>query len=193
MDALVADVAVACIPEPVPVIQIPISGVVAHWRGAQKEVPIEPERNRFRGRVPDGYPALIADAARHVDLPYDAAVQQVHGALLMRYGAALHADLHDTLVLARRRHHGAAFEQVVTGRLLAIDVLAGLTRPYSGQRVPMIGGGDGHRVHVFVLKELAQILVNVRFSAFELLDDLRGALGLRLIHIADGDRSQTGA
>jgi len=61
-------------------------------------------------------PALVADAARHIDLPDGARAQQVHGALLMGDGAALHPDLHHAVVFARR-HHGAAFKKVVAGRM----------------------------------------------------------------------------
>jgi hypothetical protein len=54
----------------------------------------------------------------------------------------------------------------------------------------MIGRGDGHRVHVFVFEEFPQILMNLRLAASQPFDDLNGALGLRLIHVADGHHAR---
>ena len=46
----------------------------------------------------------------------------------------------------------AAFPDVVRYRLLDVDVLAGLHRPDRGQRVPVVGGGDGDRVDLLVVE-----------------------------------------
>ena len=48
------------------------------------------------------------------------------------------------LYLPRGRHHAFTLERIIAGRLLDIDILAGLTGPDGGQRVPVIGGGDDH-------------------------------------------------
>ena len=54
----------------------------------------------------------------------------------------------------------------------------------------MIGRGDGHRVDVFIFEQFAQVLVHVRLLALQLLHHLRGALGLRLVHVADGHHAR---
>ena len=104
---------------------------------------------------------------------------------LVRDAAALHADLHHAVVFARGVHHLLAFENVVAGRLLAIHVFARLAGPDGGQRMPVIGRGDGDRVDVLVVVKLPQILIDFGLFASLVLDHLGAALGLRGIHIAE--------
>ena len=87
------------------------------------------------------------------------------------------------LYFARGRNHLRAFENVVAGGLLAVDVLARLAGPNGGQRMPVVGRGDGDRVDVLVFEHLPQILVDLRLGPLQVLDDFGGALGLRGVYV----------
>ena len=80
----------------------------------------------------------------------------------VRRAAPLRADLHDALVLARRREHRLALDDVDADRLLHVDVGAGLHRLDHRQRVPVIRRGDEHDVEVLLLQHLAVVAVGAR-------------------------------
>jgi hypothetical protein len=73
----------------------------------------------------------------------------------MRGAAALGADLHDALVLARGRQHGLAFDDVHTDGLLAVKIRAGFDRGNHRQRMPVIRRGHFDDVQVLLLEHLA--------------------------------------
>ena len=79
---LVADIAVARIPEPVPVIGVLVFAVRLHLRGAEEQIPIEACRNRGIGRVADRKAAAEAEPARMIHLPDRALAQQLHRCFL---------------------------------------------------------------------------------------------------------------
>src|SRR5262249_2825531 len=141
MNALVADVAVAEIPEPVPVVMDEV-GVVRLLRGrAQPEVEIHLGRRIAVGPSADAAARLVAQAARH-EQPAIAARADVLDRVDHGTAARLRAVLDDDVVPARRRDGDATFLDVVAGRLFDIDVLAGLSRPDGHQRVPVIRRRD---------------------------------------------------
>ena len=83
----------------------------------------------------------------------------------------LRAHLHDALGLALHLDHAHAFVDVVAGGLFAVDVLAGLHGPDGGERVPVVGSGDGdgldagvgeHLPHVFEFEGLFLVLSGER-------------------------------
>ena len=80
----------------------------------------------------------------------------------MRRAAALHAHLHDALVLARRGQHRLPFGDVHADRLLNVDVGAGLRRLDHRQRVPVIGRGDEDDVEILLREHLAIIAERAR-------------------------------
>jgi len=84
-------------------------------------------------------------------------------------GAALHAHLHDALVLAGRFDHLAPLEDVVAGGLLDVDVLAGLEGPDGPQGVPVVAGGDRNRVDLLVLEHLPEVLVDLGFAPLQVV------------------------
>src|SRR6516162_10223085 len=53
VDALIADVAIAGVPNPVPVVVEAITGEGLHWRGTGPQIVIDPGRNRFFGCTSD--------------------------------------------------------------------------------------------------------------------------------------------
>ena len=86
-----------------------------------------------------------------------------------------------------RIDHLPAFPNVVRGRLLHIDVLAGLAGPDGTQRVPVLLGGDAHHVDVFPVQQLADVGVLIDLLVKVLFAKLRGGGRAGAIGIANGD------
>ena len=70
----------------------------------------------------------------------------------------------------------------MAGWLLHINVLARLARPDRGQRVPVVWHRDGHRIHVFVIEQLADVRIGLNAVA-QLLGFGRQDV---LVHVAKG-------
>ena len=147
------------VPEPVPVVLEAQRIEGTHGGGTEEHVPVDARRDGRIFHVFDGGAALEAEALGHVNFADDAVVEQLNGLDLVRQAAALRPDLHHAAGLARHFDHALAFVDVVAGGLFAIDVLAGLAGPDGGERVPVVGRGDGDRVHVLVGEELAHVVV----------------------------------
>ena len=87
----------------------------------------------------------------------------------------MHAVLDDALIFVRRLDQLTALVNVVRAGLLDIHVLARLAGPDGGQRVPVVGRGDGHRVDLFVIEDAPQVLFDADLLAVGLFES-RGAL-----------------
>ena len=88
----------------------------------------------------------------------------------VRCAAALGADLHDPAVLPRGLDHLAALPDAVAGRLLDVDVLAGLAGPDRAQGVPVVGRGDHQRVDALVVEHAPEVLDGLGPLAAQRLD-----------------------
>ena len=100
----------------------------------------------------------------------------------VRRAAALRADLHDPLVLARRGEHGLALDHVDADRLLHVDVGPGLDGGDHRQGVPVVGRGDQDDVEVLLLEHLAVVGVGARLLLRGLpRGDHLGGLGQHLL------------
>ena len=140
-------------------------------------------RLRAVGILADVQARLEAQAARHVDLA-DAAVLHELDRLAHGGPAAVHrAGLHDLVVGARGVRHQAAFQDGVRGRLLDVDVLAGLERPDGGERVPVVRRGDDDGVDVLVVEHAPEILREARLERRDVLEQRRvvGARGEQVL------------
>src|SRR5260370_8810618 len=129
MHALVADVAVAGVPDPVPVIGELILAVWFPLRRTQEQIPIETGRHGFIGRVADRKPAPETERSRMIDLAYRALIDQLDGAHLVREGAALGAHLNHAVVFAGGGDPLAALENIMSGVLFHLDLLTCLANP----------------------------------------------------------------
>ena len=69
--------------------------------------------------------------------------------------ALLAARLHHTAVLAAGIHHRPPLGNGQGKGLFAIHILPRLASVHRLQRVPMVGCGDQHRVHIFAVQQLA--------------------------------------
>ena len=105
----------------------------------------------------------------------------------MRRAAALRPDLHDAPVLARRREHCLAFDNIDADRFLAINIRARFARGDHVQRVPMIGRTDEYDNEILLLEHLAVIAVRARFLFGKLArrDHVGAFREHRLVHIAE--------
>ena len=184
VNALVAHIAVAGIPKPMPVVS-KTQLVEGPQRGrAQEQVPIHSRRRRLISPLSNRLAALVAQALGEINLAQHAVLQQLHRLHLVRHAARLAADLAHTRILPRRRNHLLALERVMAGWLLAISVLAGLHRPNCGQGVPMVRRRDRDGVDVFVFEHLSHIAVLFGFGSLFTRDRRLRLLQRRLIHVA---------
>ena len=83
--------------------------------------------------------------------------------------SALIAHLHDAIVLARRLDHQPTLAQIVRGRLLDVDVLAGATGPDGRRGVPVVRSGNRQGRHRLVIESAAEVLFDLRLFRLTLL------------------------
>src|SRR5262245_10680184 len=160
--------------------------VVRDFRsGAEPRLPVEIGWRRFVRRGADAFGPFVlnVEGAHGGDLPDAAAANELDGLAAVIRRTPLEADLHYALMPLSRLDHPAAFGDHERKRLLDINVLARLTGVNHLQRVPVVGCGDGHRLHVFDFHELP-IVLELSWAAAGLL---RGEIHIRLMNVADGD------
>src|SRR5207245_9956542 len=110
---------------------------------------------------------LVTQAARHQQFAEFARLDHLEDTGNLATATALGAVLDDTVVALGGFDGDTAFVDVVTARLLDVDVLARLAGPDGHQRVPVVRSGDRDGVEVLVLQGLADILDNLRlFTPF---------------------------
>src|SRR5262249_30091259 len=139
VDAVVAQLAGAIVPVPVPLV---VETILIEWplgSGAEPEIIVHALGNLFV--LPAAYAGTIAGdpGAGERNLAELAGADELDRAGERSAAATLRAHLDDALVPPRRLDHAPAFDQVVRDRLLDIDVLAGLTGPDCSQGVPVVG------------------------------------------------------
>src|SRR5262249_44657716 len=122
VDALVAQVAVAGVPDPVPVVM----EVLAHQRQLLRRAAPQVVVARLGDRLlaidlADGGAPLVARALRDADFADLAGMEEGHRLAHACAGAALRAALDDLVMLPRRRDQLPAFPDVVADRLLAVN------------------------------------------------------------------------
>src|SRR5215472_2091954 len=102
MYTLIANVAVARVPKPVPVVVETIRVKRPHRGGPKPGIVVDAGRYGTVGLVTDGLAPLEAQPLRHVELADNTLAQELHGLNFVLRGAALHANLHHAVVLACR-------------------------------------------------------------------------------------------
>jgi hypothetical protein len=159
VNAPVAHLARARVPDPVPVVLQIVAVDRFVLRGTEPQVVIDLGRNRQRRRtLADRRPHPVAvDASRQDLAERPLFVQELLDLRLHRIGTLLGADLADLAVLLRRGHRLAAFPLAVRQRLFHVHVLARLHRPDRGQAVPVVAGGDHHRVDARIVEHAPEI------------------------------------
>src|SRR5262249_38870038 len=139
VDALVAQVAVAGVPDPVPVVVQPLAHQRLLGGGTAPQVIVHGGGRLLRALdLADGAAQLVADAAGHADLAALAGVEEGNGLAHAGHAAALGAGLADAFVLAGALDDAPALADVVGDGLFDVDALARLQGPDGGQRVPVV-------------------------------------------------------
>lgn len=190
MNALIAHVAVAEVPEPVPVVvdEVAVEGLFGG--GAKPEVEVHVAGDFFVGFVADAPAGFAAVAFGDEEFAVFAAVNG--GDLLgpAAAGAALGAVLDDAVVFAGGFNALAAFEDVVAAGFLDVDVFAGLASPDGDEGMPVVGRGDGDGVDVVVFQELADVVVDGDFGGvvfFQLVDSAADDVVVNVAESGDAD------
>src|SRR5262249_21949335 len=178
VDALVAQVAVAVVPGPVPVVVQVLALERILRGGTAPQIVIDALGNRLLAvDLADRAARLVAEAAGDADLAELAGTDVFHRLPHAGHRAALRAGLANLFVLAGRLDDPPAFADVMADRLFHVDVLAGLQGPDGRQGVPVIGRGDGDDIDILVFDHSAQVLLEFGRHALGLLDELDGVLG----------------
>ena len=154
--AVVAQLAVARRPRPVPVVVHLVPFERRHRRRSAKRLVIHPvriPRRPARDRV--AFP--VVGRVDILDLPQPAFVQKLDARREPVLRAILRAHLHDAPILCGGLHHLAPLPHGVAHRFLDVDILARLTRPHREQCVPMIRRHHEHRVHIRPRQQRARI------------------------------------
>ena len=153
VDAVVAQLAGAPVPEPVPVVVKSVRVKRPVGRGPLPHRVVDAGGNVGRMPVADVHSLLMTPGPGHADLADAARLDVFDRFLNVRRAPPLGSDLDDALVLARRLDHPPAFDDVVAGRLLDVDILAGLAGQHGQQRVPVVGRGDRDGVDRLVVEQ----------------------------------------
>ena len=192
MNALVADVAVAEVPEPVPVVvnEVAVEGLFGS--GAEPEVEVHVAGDFFVGFVADAPAGFAAVAFGDEEFAVLAAVNG--GDLLgpAAAGAALGAVLDDAVVFAGGFNALTAFKDVVAAGFFDVNVFAGLASPDGDEGVPVVGRGDGDGVDVVVFQEITDVGVGGDFVGvvfFQLGDSAADDV---VVNVAEGGDADAG-
>src|SRR6185437_5381523 len=187
MDALVAEIAVARVPNPMPIVMETLAHKRTHRRGAAPQIVVATlGRLLWPAHFADAAARLVAQTTRHLDFAELARVQEGHCFLQAGAAAALRTGLTDAIILASRLDDAATFADIVADRLFDIHIFAVLQRPNSGESVPVIGRGDGDDVDVFVFDDFANVLLELGRAALFFLDSLHGSADDGRVRVADG-------
>src|SRR6266403_2406068 len=131
MDGLIADLTVAGVPDPMPIVMKAIARKRLERRGAGPEVVINAGGNGFFRGTPDGRAPLVANRAGHVDIADRGVIQMPDGFEHAGVRARLAAMLANSIVLFYRAHELAAFKGVMRAGLFHVHIFAGLAGPDS--------------------------------------------------------------
>ena len=163
--------AVGLRPAPRPVVA---GFAVGEQRGrSAPEVVVEVGRRRLFGGVALGLVVTGGQAHLHLrDLADESVAHDLDSLLEERFGTLLRADLEDGLLFRDFTVDRMTLRVFVRHRLFTIDILARAEGLHADDAVPVVGGGDHHRVDVVAGDQLAEILVGgaafprSRISAF---------------------------
>src|SRR5262249_29907894 len=175
MNALIADVAVAGVPNPVPVVVEAIARERLHRCGARPQVVIDTGWDRFFRSAPDRVAPLVAQPASQINLADQSVVDLLNSLDHSSARTALCTVLDDAVVFSRGFDKLLALPPIVRARLLDVDVFARLAAPDSHEGVPVVGSRDGDSIDGLVIKQLSNVCVSLRLRQ-ALLVHLRQAL-----------------
>src|SRR5438477_529743 len=143
VNALISQIAVARIPNPMPIVMEALAHERLHRGRAAPEIVVDAGRNWLRSiDLADAGTPLVAKPARDKNFSEIAGLHPLDSLANSGAGTALRSCLHNFVVRARELNELPAFPNVVTNRLFYIDIFARLNSPNRRQGVPMIRRGD---------------------------------------------------
>jgi len=186
VDTLVADVAVAVVPVPMPLVMKAVRVEGPLRRGPEPEIVVCALGD---GRVffdPDRVAPPKAQGPGHIHVADEALMKQPDGLADVRLRPALRPMLNDALVPGSGLDHLAALEDVMRAGLLDVDVLTGLATPDRGQGVPVVRGGDRQAVHVLIVEHAANVELGLGGGGPSFGRELDPLLKEAFIHVTQG-------
>ena len=165
MDALVSDVAIAKIPEPVPVVVNQV-GVKSLLRcRPQPDVERQLAGGSPVGLTPMLGARLVAEGSRDLKLAELSRLDHGNRMSPIPRGTALRTVLDDPVVTPRGFDGHPTFVHVVAARFFDVDVLARLAGPDRDQRVPVIRRGNRDSVDRLIIEHPANVLNGRRLAS----------------------------
>ena len=167
MRSLIAEVAVAVMSLPVPVVmKLRTRDLRLGESGrAAPQIHINLSRHRIITLRSDRLAALVAQPAGEFHFPDPALTNELDGVLDRRIGAALRSYLAHPPVLRGRGNQCASFRDVVADGLLDVDVLASLHRPDAAEGVPVVGSCRADDVHRRIAERLSHVADEFRHES----------------------------
>ncbi len=173
VNALVAQVPVPVVPDPVPVVVKLFTEDIDFWGGSAPEVKIEAFGDWLRaGHLFDRAAWLIAGPSGVLQFSEGIAFEPFDGGFESSRGAALGSALDDPVVFDCGCCKLASFPNRVRHGFFHVHIFSRLRGPDGGQRVPMIGCGDHYRIDVLAFEKSTDVAVGG--------DGLARVVGLRL-------------
>ena len=185
VDALVAHVAVAVVPVPMPVVvkTVGIEGTL--WSRAEPEIIVDAFRNGAIGFVPDRISPFIAQPSGHIDLADDPLVKLGDAFADCVAATALGSVLAHSVILLGGVDQLTTFPDVVAARLFDVDILTSGHRGDSDQCVRVVARCDGDNVDVGIFDELSVVVVLLDFPAGSLFELRRSLPEDALVDVAN--------
>lgn len=160
VDALVPEVTVSVVPNPVPVVVEFLAEQVGLWGWAAPQVEVNAFGDGLRStNFFDGAARFVTGSAAVFEFPEGAPFQPFEGGFESARGAALGPALDDAVVFEGGGGELASFPDGVGDWLFDVDVFPRLRGPDGGEGVPVVGGGNHHGVDVLVVEKAADVVV----------------------------------
>ena len=181
VDAVVAELAIAPVPDPVPVVMRQrlevVFRIIRH--GALPKIVVDVSRGGFFVHR-HGFARVVVEAAAKSHRADGTAVQRFDG--ILHPGAALIAHLHEPVVFRGGGDDHFRLVRVLAAGFFDIDMLPGLHAEQRGGRVPEIRRGDEDGVQRLVIEEGAEVLHSLAGDALLVVDDLQPAFESLRVH-----------
>ena len=190
VSALIVEVTVAGLPEPVPVVVDKVGVKLIDNGGALPEVPVEIFGRGGNAFVSDAATWLAAIAVGNLEFAPGAGFDHLVETSDVAIAAALGSVLDDDAVFLLGGDGHAAFFHIVAHGLLDVDVFASLGAPNGHEGVPVVRGGHRDGVQIGVVEGFANVgdalAVLVAFG-LHLFEAAGADIGIGVGHVGDLD------
>ena len=183
--AIVAHVAGAEVPTPVPLVVMTVFVEGHHFGGADPGVVIEAGREGAVRFFADVGAVLGVPGLGHEDAAEAGGVGDFDGSDGAGAAAGLHAGLDDAVVFAGGFDKEAALAEVVGDGFFDVDIFASGAGENGGGGVPVVGSGDDDGVDLFIFEDAAEIGAAADLAVAGFIGGRLGLFQARLIDVAE--------